>query len=81
MDVVDDTYDCCGMGGIMGFKRDFHAHSLKLGAPVVAKIEALEPDMVVTDCLSCRLQLAHMTALVVRHPLEVLAGGLPVDAG
>ena len=73
LEVVDGAYDCCGMGGIMGFKRDFHAHSLKLGAPAVEKIEALEPDMVVTDCLSCRLQLTHLTTLAVRHPLEVLA--------
>ncbi len=73
LNVVDGAYDCCGMGGIMGFKRDFHVHALKLGAPVMAKIETLEPDMVVTDCLSCRLQLAHMTPLTVRHPLEVLA--------
>lgn len=76
VDVIDGAYDCCGMGGIMGFKRDFHRHSLKLGAPVVAKIEALNPDAVVTDCLSCRLQLTHTTTLPVRHPLEILAAGV-----
>jgi glycerol-3-phosphate dehydrogenase subunit C len=78
VDVIDGAYDCCGMGGIMGFKRDFHRHSLELGAPVVAKIKALNPDGVVTDCLSCRLQLTHMTTFPVRHPLEVLAAGVQV---
>jgi glycerol-3-phosphate dehydrogenase subunit C len=73
VDVVDGAYDCCGMGGIMGFKRDFHEHSLALGAPVMAKIRALNPDTVVTDCLSCRLQLTQTTPFVVRHPLEILA--------
>jgi glycerol-3-phosphate dehydrogenase subunit C len=73
IDVVDGAYDCCGMGGIMGFKRDFHEHSLKLGAPVMEKIRALNPDTVVTDCLSCRLQLTQMTPFAVRHPLEILA--------
>jgi glycerol-3-phosphate dehydrogenase subunit C len=43
---------------------------------VVAKIEALNPDAVVTDCLSCRLQLTHTTTLPVRHPLEILAAGV-----
>ncbi len=71
--VVDGVYDCCGMGGIMGFKRDFHDYSLKLGAPLKEKIRALNPDRIVTDCLSCRLQLNHMTAYTVRHPLEILA--------
>jgi glycerol-3-phosphate dehydrogenase subunit C len=37
------------------------------------KIRALNPDTVVTDCLSCRLQLTQMTPFAVRHPLEILA--------
>ncbi len=73
IDVVDGAYECCGMGGIMGFKKDFHAPSLELGAAVAAKIKTLRPDIVVTDCLSCRLQLAHMTPFRVQHPLEILA--------
>ncbi len=73
IDVLDGAYECCGMGGIMGFKRDFHAHALELGAAVAAKIKTLHPDIVVTDCLSCRLQLAHMTPFTVQHPLEILA--------
>ncbi len=79
IDVVDGACDCCGMGGIMGFKREFHAHSLELGAPVVAKIKALNPDTIVTDCLSCRLQLTQMTRFTVRHPLEILAEALPTE--
>ena len=73
IDVLDGAYECCGMGGIMGFKNDFHAHALELGAAVAAKIKTLHPDIVVTDCLSCRLQLAHMTPFTVQHPLEILA--------
>jgi Fe-S oxidoreductase len=28
---------------------------------------------VITDCLSCRLQLQHLTSYAVFHPLEILA--------
>lgn len=71
--VLDGAYDCCGMGGLMGFKKDFHRQSLTLGRPLAEKLRALRPDRVVTDCLSCRLQLRQMTPFPVSHPLEVLA--------
>ena len=73
MDVVDGPYDCCGMGGIMGFKRGFHDHSIRLGAPVMEKISALQPDTIVTECLSCRLQFTHLANYPVAHPLEIMA--------
>lgn len=76
IDVVDDTYDCCGMGGIMGYKREFHEHSIRLGAPVMEKIAALGPDTIVTECLSCRLQFMHLADTPVAHPLEVIAAQL-----
>ena len=73
VDIVDGTYDCCGMGGIMGYKREFHEHSIRLGTPVMEKIAALCPDTIVTECLSCRLQFMHLANIPVAHPLEVMA--------
>jgi glycerol-3-phosphate dehydrogenase subunit C len=73
VDIVDDTYDCCGMGGIMGYKREFHEHSIRLGTPVMEKIAARRPDLIVTECLSCRLQFMHLADTPVAHPLEVMA--------
>jgi glycerol-3-phosphate dehydrogenase subunit C len=74
--VVDGPFDCCGMGGFMGYKKGFHEASLRLGAPVMAKIEALAPATIVTDCLSCRLQFRQLTETPVAHPLEILAAAL-----
>ena len=72
MDVVDGPYDCCGMGGNMGFKKGFHEASLRLAAPVLKKIRTLNPDGIVTDCLSCRLQFRHALPYPVHHPMEIL---------
>ena len=72
LEVVDGPYDCCGMGGNMGFKKDFHEASLRLAAPVLKKIRDLSPDGIVTDCLSCRLQFSHALPYPVVHPVEVL---------
>jgi glycerol-3-phosphate dehydrogenase subunit C len=70
---VGNTMDCCGMGGSLGFKKDFHDASTHLAQPLMRKIEAAAPDAVITDCLSCRLQFQHLLPFKVFHPVEILA--------
>ncbi|WP_028575352.1 heterodisulfide reductase-related iron-sulfur binding cluster [Desulfonatronovibrio hydrogenovorans] len=71
--VADGAYLCCGMAGIMGFKKSFHAKSLLMGNPLFLKILEIEPDILVTDCLSCRLQFDQVLPFVQAHPLEIMA--------
>jgi glycerol-3-phosphate dehydrogenase subunit C len=63
---------CCGMAGIMGFKREFHEASIHLGSRLMEKIKEADPDYIVTDCLSCRLQFNQMLPYKVYHPVEIL---------
>lgn len=70
---VGQPMDCCGLGGIMGFKKDFHAASLAMGRGLVDRIGAAAPDMIVTECLACRLQFTQMQERPVSHPVELLA--------
>jgi glycerol-3-phosphate dehydrogenase subunit C len=57
---VGGAMDCCGMGGSLGYKRQFHEDALRLGRPL-------------TDCLSCRLQFRHQLPYPVFHPIELLS--------
>jgi glycerol-3-phosphate dehydrogenase subunit C len=63
---------CCGMAGIMGFKREFHRASIQLGNRLMDKIKELNPEYIVTDCLSCRLQFNQVLQDKVLHPVEIL---------
>ncbi len=72
LEPVDSVMDCCGMAGIMGFKKDFYESSLRLGKRLMAKIKQANPERVVTDCLSCRLQFNQQLPYPVSHPIEVL---------
>jgi len=72
LEPVDGSLYCCGMGGIMGFKREFHDTSIHLGNKLMAKIKELDPAMLVTDCLSCRLQFKQLLPYKVYHPIEIL---------
>lgn len=70
---------CCGMAGIMGFKRGFHQASVHLGSRLIAKIKEIDPEYIITDCLSCRLQFNQLTSYKVFHPIEVLRKALAND--
>jgi len=72
LEPVDGSLYCCGMAGIMGFKRDFHETSLHLGHRLMEKIQALAPERLITDCLSCRLQFDQLLPYKVQHPVELL---------
>jgi glycerol-3-phosphate dehydrogenase subunit C len=73
MEAIQSTAYCCGIAGIMGFKRDFHKASIQMGSRLMAKIKRIDPDQLVTDCLSCRLQFNQMSAYPVQHPIETLS--------
>jgi glycerol-3-phosphate dehydrogenase subunit C len=70
---IGNTMDCCGMGGSLGFKKDFHDASTRLAQPLIRKIQSAAPDAIITDCLSCRLQFQHLLSCKVFHPVEILA--------
>jgi glycerol-3-phosphate dehydrogenase subunit C len=72
LEPVDGSMNCCGMGGIMGFKQEFHDTSIHLGNKLMVKIKELDPEMLVTDCLSCRLQFKQLLPYKVYHPIEIL---------
>jgi glycerol-3-phosphate dehydrogenase subunit C len=69
---LQNTFYCCGMAGIMGYKRDFHIGSLHIGSRLIGKIKEINPDRLVTDCLSCRLQFMQTTSYEILHPIEIL---------
>ena len=75
LEKVGDGFDCCGQGGIMGFKKEFHESSLKIGSRLFDKIGTAAPGRLVTDCLSCRIQFQQVLPFDVAHPVELLWEG------
>jgi len=72
LEIIDGRFYCCGMAGIMGFKKEFRENSVQMGRPLFEKIRELDPEVLVTDCLSCRLQFQQHLPYPVRHPIEIL---------
>jgi glycerol-3-phosphate dehydrogenase subunit C len=72
VEAVGGTYDCCGISGIMGLKRGFHHASLAMGRPLMDKIVKIDPEKLLCDCLSCRIQFNQALPYKVLHPVEIL---------
>jgi glycerol-3-phosphate dehydrogenase subunit C len=64
--------DCCGMGGIFGFKRENYEISQEIGRDLSEAIDRLKPEIILSDCEGCRMQIRHLTGLKVLHPIQIL---------
>ncbi|MBA7536985.1 Anaerobic glycerol-3-phosphate dehydrogenase subunit C [subsurface metagenome] len=69
--IEGDSY-CCGVAGIMGFKREFHDASIEMGQGLMQYIQELNPERILTDCFGCQLQFRQLLPYLVWHPVEML---------
>jgi glycerol-3-phosphate dehydrogenase subunit C len=78
--ILEDN--CCGLAGSYGFKKRNEHTSMKLGTDAARAIKAVDPDILVTDCGACKMQLGYCSGVPVCDPSEILRESLNVtDAG
>jgi glycerol-3-phosphate dehydrogenase subunit C len=69
--------ECCGLGGLYGFKKEKYAIAEEIGKDLAKEVVRMKPEVVLTDCEGCRMQIRHLTGLDVLHPLQLLRDALP----
>lgn len=72
LEVVGVNYSCCGMGGSYGMKEKNFRVSREIGQRVWSLVREKGPDVVVTECGGCGLQIGAGTGVRVLHPMELL---------
>lgn len=73
LDIVDINGGCCGLAGTAGMQKKHHDLSDAVGARLVSKIEECSPDIILTECAACKMQIEHMIGIEVLHPVKLLA--------
>jgi glycerol-3-phosphate dehydrogenase subunit C len=68
--------DCCGLGGTFGFKKEKYDISQEIGKDLAEAIARMKPEIVLSDCEGCRMQIRHLTGLKVLHPVQLLRDAL-----
>ena len=71
---------CCGIAGTYGFKKENYRYSQDIGEPLFRQIESINPDLVATDCETCRWQIEMSTPYRVENPVTILAMAIDADA-
>lgn len=71
---------CCGIAGTYGFKKENYEYSQGIGAPLFRNIEEEHPDLVATDCETCKWQIEMSTSARVENPIEIFLDALDLPA-
>ena len=69
--------DCCGLGGLYGFKSEKFQIAEEIGKDLTEAVDRMKPELILTDCEGCRMQIRHLTGIQVLHPLQLLRDALP----
>jgi glycerol-3-phosphate dehydrogenase subunit C len=78
LEIENIEADCCGMGGTFGFKKEKMAISEEIGKDLTEAVDRMKPEIILTDCEGCRLQIRHLTGLKVLHPIQILRDALVI---
>ena len=72
---------CSGVDGTWGMQARFHELSLRVAAPMLARIRDAQPDHVATDCPLSALRIQEGLGRAAVHPVVLLrhAYGLPAE--
>ncbi len=70
---------CCGIAGTYGFKRENYETSQAIGSSLFDNIKRVNPDVVATDCETCKWQIEMSTGYQVMNPISIIADALDVD--
>lgn len=71
---------CCGIAGTYGFKKENYEYSQKIGEELFGSIVANDPELVATDCETCKWQIEMSTGYPVENPISIIADALDVEA-
>jgi len=73
LDVIDIDGGCCGLAGTAGMQKKHHDLSGAIGKLLADKIDECAPDIILTECAACKMQIEHLTPKTVLHPIKLLA--------
>lgn len=79
MDLTVLDQECCGIAGTFGFKKENYEYSQNIGSKLFANIKAADPQVVATDCETCKWQIEMSTGRSVKNPLSILAEALDIE--
>ncbi len=63
---------CCGIAGTYGMKKENYELSMDIGKSLFVQIEEAKPELLVSGCGTCQIQLLKGTGIKTVHPIDLL---------
>jgi glycerol-3-phosphate dehydrogenase subunit C len=76
LDVRPVEAECCGLGGLYGFRKEKFAIAEEIGKDLAEAVARIDPGVILTDCEGCRMQIRQLTKRTVLHPIQFLRDAL-----
>lgn len=70
--VINLNSGCCGLAGTAGMQAKNQDLTESIAQPLKRKIEQVNPDLVLTECAACAMQIEHLTGRRTLHPIKLL---------
>ena len=72
LNILDVEDSCCGIAGTFGMKKENYELSMGIGKPLFVQINEAEPDLLVSGCGTCQIQLLKGTGIKTVHPIDLI---------
>jgi glycerol-3-phosphate dehydrogenase subunit C len=71
--------NCCGFSGSYGFKEKNKETTNTLGKIAVNSLMLPQPDIIISDCGACRMQISNYTDTKIIDPIQILYDALEIS--
>lgn len=72
LEVTEADAGCCGIAGSYGFRGDRYDIAMAVGAELFRKVRESKVEAVVSECGTCRWQIAQATGVRTVHPVTLV---------
>ena len=73
LEVHDLNAGCCGLAGTAGMQAKNRSLSTSISRCLKDAIDHYRPDIILTECAACKMQIETLTSAPVLHPISILA--------
>lgn len=72
LEIMKIKDSCCGIAGTFGMKKENFDLSMEIGSKLFNEIKNAEPEMVLSGCGTCQIQISQGTGKEVIHPIVLI---------
>lgn len=73
LEVYNLNSGCCGLAGTAGMQQKNRDLSSSIGQMLKTAIDAYKPDIILTECAACKMQIETLTDAPVQHPITFIS--------